>query len=326
MSSISGDLKVARLPESHLAEEAMQTPGSAPSRHSQPKTLQGYLNPWHWEITCHAWSTQSPATKPTMSSNDTRLSDGVVDAAGVTQNLQQRLMAEGHERAEGDFCTLCFLPMEIPAEQHSMMKPCCMKTVCNGCILAARQRGINDRCPFCRTSIPSDEASVLAMVQKRVDKGDAKAIKTLGDMYYTGGLGLAKDVLQAIELWTEAAELGSLEAHLMLGDTYYGGDGVEEDKPRGIRHWQQAAMKGHALSRHNLGYAEIHEGNYDLAVQHHYMISAKMGYEKSLNNIKKMFVKGHATKAQYAEALRGYQNAVEEMQSPQREEAKRLGM
>ena len=83
-------------------------------------------------------------------------------------------------------------------------------------------------------------------------------------------------------------------------------------------------MKGHALSRDNLGAIESEEGNYDHAVQH-WMISAKMGYERSVNSIKVMFMKGRATKAQYGEALRGYQHAVEEMKNPQREAAKRLG-
>lgn len=92
-----------------------------------------------------------------------------------------------------------------------------------------------------------------------------------------------------------------------------------------VRHWQQAAMKGNALSRHNLACVEIENGNYELAVQH-WMISAKMGYEMSLNEIKEMFKKGHATKAQYAEALMGYRDAVEEMKSPQREEGKRLAV
>ena len=82
-------------------------------------------------------------------------------------------------------------------------------------------------------------------------------------------------------------------------------------------------MKGHVESRHNLGCVEAQNGNYDLAVQH-LMISAKMGYEMSLNCIKIMFKDGHVTKAQYAEALIGYRDAVEEMKSPQREEAKRL--
>jgi len=83
-------------------------------------------------------------------------------------------------------------------------------------------------------------------------------------------------------------------------------------------------MEGHVLSRHALGVTEYQEGNHDLAMQH-WMISAKMGHEKSLNCIKKMFKEGLATKAQYAEALLGYRDAMEEMKSPQREEAKRLG-
>ena len=82
-------------------------------------------------------------------------------------------------------------------------------------------------------------------------------------------------------------------------------------------------MKGHALNRHNIGVAEFEEGNYELAVQH-FMISVKnMGYEKSLDNIKDMFVDSLATKVQYAEALIGYQTAVQDMKSPQREDAKR---
>ena len=45
---------------------------------------------------------------------------------------------------------------------------------------------------------------------------------------------------------------------------------------------------------------------------------------KRQQTIKKMFVGGFATKAQYTEALRGYQDAVEEMKSHDRDEAKRF--
>ena len=86
------------------------------------------------------------------------------------------------------------------------------------------------------------------MIRKRVDKGDAEAMKFLGDKYDYGQLGLPKNVPRAIELWTEAAELGSIDAHHDLGFVYYNGEGVEEDKPRGIRHWQEAAMKGYVVS------------------------------------------------------------------------------
>ena len=163
---------------------------------------------------------------------------------------------------------------------------------------------------------------MLAMVQERIDKGDAGAMKILGDKYYTGELGLAKNVPRAIELWTDAAELGSIDAHYQQGAAYYHGEGIEEDKSRGIHHFQQAAMKGNVRARHSLGAVEYKNGNYELTVQH-LLISAKMGYEKSLNGIKKMFKKGLATKAQYAEALIGYRDAAEEMKSPHREEAKR---
>ena len=93
------------------------------------------------------------------------------------------------------------------------MNECCVKRVCNGCALAAKRRGIYGRCPFCRTPFVSkDDASLLAMIQKRADKGDADAIKFLGDQYFHSKLGLAKDVPRAIELWTGAAELGSVDA------------------------------------------------------------------------------------------------------------------
>ena len=161
------------------------------------------------------------------------------------------------------------------------------------------------------------------MIQKRVRKGGAAAIYVLGEQYFYGCLGLAKDVPRAVELWTEAAELGSVDAQYDLGRAYYTGEDVEEDKPRGIQYWQQAAMEGQVDSRYCLGLVEFNMGNYEIAAQH-YMISAKMGYEVSLNAIKKRFMEGKATKAQYAEALRGYHDAVLETKSHQREEAKRL--
>ena len=262
-------------------------------------------------------SSSAPAAQPVASANSADLA--------AARNLQQRLMASGHERPEGDACEICFLLIELPMGQHSKLNACCMKRVCNGCSLAGHQRGIYNICPFCRTPFTRDDASMLAMVQKRVDKGDAEAINLLGDQCYQGNLGLAKDVPRAIELWTQATELGSVTAHYQLGDAYYyHGDDVAEDKPRSIHHWQQAAMEGHVLSRHALGVTEYQEGNHDLAMQH-WMISAKMGHEKSLNCIKNIFKDGHATRAQYSEALLGYRDAMEEMKSPQREEAKRLG-
>ena len=140
------------------------------------------------------------------------------------RELEQALMSSGHERPEEDRCPICFLLIELPVGKHSKTNACCMKRVCKGCSLEARRRGIYDICPFCRTPFVKDDASLLAMIQKRADKGDAEATKVLGDEYYHGELGLAKDIHRAVELWTEAAKLGSLNAHHNLGRRYYHGD------------------------------------------------------------------------------------------------------
>mmetsp|Transcript_11877 Transcript_11877/g.27108 ORF Transcript_11877/g.27108 Transcript_11877/m.27108 type:complete len:89 (+) Transcript_11877:156-422(+) len=83
-------------------------------------------------------------------------------------------------------------------------------------------------------------------------------------------------------------------------------------------------MEGNAISRAKLGTIEADGGNYDRAVRH-LLISAKLGHHGSLVAIKEMYALNLATKAQYAEGLKGYQDAVQEMKSPERTEAVRIG-
>ena len=235
----------------------------------------------------------------------------------------EQLYSQGRERPEGDFCPICTLPIPLPMGQHSVFSTCCMKRVCKGCDFAAQKIGLFD-CAFCRTPCPDNDADKLAMIQARVAKKDPAAISNLGHKYFFGDLGLQKDARKAVELWTEAADIGSIEALYSLGSAYYHGDGVPEDKAKGIQLWRKAAMQGHVESRNNLGSYEWGEGSHDRAVRH-FLISAKMENKTSVENIKDMFTMGLATKEQYAEALKGYQDAVEEMKSHDRDEARRLG-
>jgi len=177
-------------------------------------------------------------------------------------------------------------------------------------------------CPFCRTPYPGDDDDDrLAMIQARVEKKDPVAINNLGEQYNFGELGLRKDRRRAFELYNEAAELGSIEALYNLGNAYDRGEVVQKDEAKGNHFYEKAAMQGHVESRHNLGCSEGNEGNHDRAVRH-FLVSAKMGYIASVEAIKTMFLRGTATKGQYALALRGYQAAVEEMKSLDRDEAK----
>ncbi|EJK44977.1 hypothetical protein THAOC_36441, partial [Thalassiosira oceanica] len=128
----------------------------------------------------------------------------------------------------------------------------------------------------------------------------------------------------------DASKLAMVQKHVSKGDAA-AINGVDKKCPPGNRivdggwgDWIQAAMKGHVSSRHNLGIVEYQNGNHQLTVQH-WMISAKMGDQQLLNNIKAikdiMFKKCLATKAQYAKALLGGYR-LEETKSPQQEEAK----
>ena len=233
----------------------------------------------------------------------------------------EKLFSLGQERLEGDFCLLCTLPIPLLVDDHSNFFVCCMKRVCDGCNIAAQKRGFFD-CPFCRTPLPEDiNEATLAMVQKRVDAKDPAAILFLGNEYYVGGYGLGKNVQRAIELWTEAAELGSTMAQSKLARQYMTGEGVTQDQAKSFRFLEEAAMKGQVAARHNLGCLEDQKGNYERAARH-YLIAAKMGYHVSLGQIKEMFAHGEVTEGLYAEALKGYQDSVNETKSPERDDAK----
>ena len=238
----------------------------------------------------------------------------------VAELKDEQLYSQGQERAEGDSCPICTLPIPIPMGEHSGFHVCCMKRVCHGCNVAAQKRGMDD-CPFCRTPIQEDDDAALALVQMRVGAKDPVAIQFLGSQYYHGKCGLERNVPRAIELWTEAAELGSTEAQFILGNKYNEGEGVMQDTAKAVQHWEKAACQGHVKSRHNLGFIEIRNGNYERAVRH-FLIAARMGDKESLDNIKDMLVQGDATKQQYAEALKGYQDSVQETKSPERDNAK----
>ena len=177
------------------------------------------------------------------------------------------------------------------------------------------------RLSICRTPYPESDADSLAMVRARVAKKDPTAICSLGKDYFYGSLGLRRDVQKAFELWTEAAELGSTEALYSLGKAYALGDGVRVDDAKGMQFYERGAVRGCALCRFELGAKDGSVGKFASAFRH-LLISSKMGHKESVEAIKNMFLGGVATKEQYRQALRGYQDAAEEMKSPEREAAK----
>ena len=241
----------------------------------------------------------------------------------VAKGGQLVLMKKGIVRPDCDNCHICTLPMPLQRDQ-SMFQVCCMKKICDGCNFASVVHGIDDLCFFCKTSRTVNESEqVIAMIQERVEAGDPMATYCLGTIYCTGGIDLPegrlvfeKDLTRGIEVLERAAEGGVTEAHFQLGLRL-----CHEDKAKATKHYESAAMKGHVQARYYLGFAEYQAGNYSLALQH-LLISAKLGHEESLNKVRDLCQDGRATRANYGEALKGYMNAVEEMSSSNRDQAR----
>ena len=192
--------------------------------------------------------------------------------------------------------------------------------ICSGCIHAVEKRdeGVG-LCPFCRSPMPTTEESV-EQIKKRVESVDAKAIYNLGCYYSNGSDGFPQDHAKALELFHKAAELGNAKSYYGIGNAYYYGNGVELDEKKANHYWELAAIAGDAPARNNLGVLEWRACNMNRALKH-YMIAVGFGYTGSLETIKQMFMDGEAMKDDYAKALQAYQANLNEIKSPQRDEA-----
>jgi TPR repeat protein len=128
------------------------------------------------------------------------------------------------------------------------------------------------------------------------------------------------DYETAFKYLTRAAELGDIKAHYSLSDMYAYAQGVDKDEKKEVYHLEEAAIGGDPVSRFYLGAKEYKNGRIDRA-RKHFIIAANLGCNKSLKNIKIFYSRGHASKEEYADALRAYQATVEEMKSAEREKA-----
>eukprot|EP00577_Skeletonema_sp_RCC1716_P019765 CAMPEP_0113409090 /NCGR_PEP_ID=MMETSP0013_2-20120614/20959_1 /TAXON_ID=2843 ORGANISM="Skeletonema costatum, Strain 1716" /NCGR_SAMPLE_ID=MMETSP0013_2 /ASSEMBLY_ACC=CAM_ASM_000158 /LENGTH=308 /DNA_ID=CAMNT_0000295179 /DNA_START=19 /DNA_END=945 /DNA_ORIENTATION=+ /assembly_acc=CAM_ASM_000158 len=215
-------------------------------------------------------------------------------------------------------CPICCLPLSNDPKNSAMMG-CCCKVICEGCSNANLIREVKEKldhnCPFCRHPAPESEEEYERNLMKRVEANDPTAMRQLGGIRRNEG-----DYDVAVEYWTKAAELGNADAHYDLSLLFEKGEGVVKDKKRKVHHLEQAAIAGHAFARHNLGCEEFRNGKYERSMKH-FIIAANLGYDKSLESLKKSYRRGLVSKKDLAAALRGYQAAEDATKSPQRETA-----
>jgi TPR repeat protein len=220
----------------------------------------------------------------------------------------------------GDDCPICFLL--LPLESGHVFRACCGKTICTGCdVEHYLQSNGNPTCPFCRADMTCPE-DFIEWMKTRVDGNDAQAVYHFGVYYLKGdeAFNIKKDNDKAIKLFHRAAELGSVPAYLNLGIIYQFGMDVVENKAKAKQYFELAAMAGNAYARDILGRLDADAGSFDRAIKH-WLIAASCGSVEAVDFIKVLMTDGNATKDNYAQALRGYTQYLDEIRSGQRDRA-----
>ena len=97
-----------------------------------------------------------------------------------------------------------------------------------------------------------DVERAVSCFKKSAEFGNAKAQRMLGDCYYVGE-GIREDKQEAVKWFRLAAEQGDAEAQRMLGACYYVGEGIREDKREAVKWYRLAAEQGDAAAQWMLG-------------------------------------------------------------------------
>ena len=97
-----------------------------------------------------------------------------------------------------------------------------------------------------------DVERAVSCFKKSAEFGNAKAQRMLGDCYYFG-TGIREDKQEAVKWFRLAAEQGDAEALFCLGGSYYVGEGIREDKREAVKWFRLAAEQGDAEAQRMLG-------------------------------------------------------------------------
>ena len=92
----------------------------------------------------------------------------------------------------------------------------------------------------------------IATTRQAAEDGDLDAQTALG-YFYSHGIGVVKDVREAVKWYRMAAEQGYVEAQTALGGCYVLGKGVEKDGVEALKWYRKAAGQGHADAQYYLG-------------------------------------------------------------------------
>ncbi|GET03252.1 kinase-like domain-containing protein [Rhizophagus clarus] len=146
-----------------------------------------------------------------------------------------------------------------------------------------------------KIGVERDLKKAFYWYEKAANNGNKTAIFNLGNCY-VNGIGIEKDYNKAFELYKQSAEGGGSDGIMMLGYCYNNGIGTKIDRQKAFKLYQNAANLGDKVAQYNLalmyekGDVDGITKDIDRAI-HWYEKSARQGYEKAKNNLKKLQIK-----------------------------------
>ncbi|EJK69957.1 hypothetical protein THAOC_08733 [Thalassiosira oceanica] len=188
--------------------------------------------------------------------------------------------------------------------------------ICSGCVLAASDAGLDEKCPFCRA--PSlGMSTYMERMKVRAAKDDPE---NLGS-YSLRGKEFQKDLGKGFELLLKSVEVDpASSARHSLALSYFFGVGCETNRQRALEHFEISAKNGNGVSRCFLADLALRAGDETLAYKH-LMIAAKAGYMSAIEPIKRGYSEGVVTKEELANALRMNKESRDALRSESRDRA-----
>jgi len=150
-------------------------------------------------------------------------------------------------------------------------------------------------------SVPTYHWLILA-----AEAGSADAMYEIGLMYFRGFHYIAKDIERAVDIFGEAAELGSDDAAYINGQIYGYENGIEVDAEKAIYYHKLAALRGYVPSQNNLADILFSVGDEDSISESitWYRTAAENGHAEAQAMLADIYMSGEVAYVNYAESRR----------------------
>jgi len=153
----------------------------------------------------------------------------------------------------------------------------------------------------------------VAWYRKAADAGNVDAMLNIGSRYMNG-IDVRKDMREALAWYRKAADAGNVDAIVNLGVCYHEGTGVKQNIDKAIKYYQKANELGNSDAMLNLGICHLNgtgvEKNIKTALRY-ILLAIKSGNTDAMTNLGICYEDGNGVEQDINEAIAWYRRAAE---------------